>query len=315
MADAGPLSVFELPPPLLTQALAASRGFNTALDVAFYDVPTLVEGLRTRGEATLNTKPSALDLDAMLNPEGAILVIDPMRAPYVSRFDAVPDFLAWHGTADPKPEIASITGVGSSALGSAALAWNIAEARGAPVIAVVPGYGVADAILQGIGGFFGFELYDALNAKSSLQDMLANFAPALAWTGRRLAASSPGSRRAATGAPVFLTGSGSSDVLHALLGEIRLRLVVGHSKGALAVANALRSLEPAQIEGLTFITLGCVVPEELQPNVAYAQFLGLFDALGRLNSLGQWPETWVPADHSTNRRIPLSMNAEALVTP
>jgi hypothetical protein len=48
-------------------------------------------------------------------------------------------------------DIASITGVGSSALGSAALAWDISVALEKPVLAIVPGYGIADVILQGLG--------------------------------------------------------------------------------------------------------------------------------------------------------------------
>jgi hypothetical protein len=45
-------------------------------------------------------------------------------------------------------DIATITGVGSSALGSAALAWDISVALEKPVLAIVPGYGVADVLLQ-----------------------------------------------------------------------------------------------------------------------------------------------------------------------
>jgi hypothetical protein len=46
-------------------------------------------------------------------------------------------------------DIATITGVGSSALGSAALAWDISVALEKPVLAIVPGYGVADVLMQG----------------------------------------------------------------------------------------------------------------------------------------------------------------------
>ena len=55
--------------------------------------------------------------------------------------------------------IATITGVGSSALGSAALAWDISVALRQSVLAIVPGYGVADAVLQGLGGWFGFGFF------------------------------------------------------------------------------------------------------------------------------------------------------------
>jgi hypothetical protein len=86
-------------------------------------------------------------------------------------------------------EIATITGVGSSALGSAALAWNISLALEKSVLAIVPGYGMADVILQVLGGWLGFGLYDYLHAKSLVQNSLANAAPQTASIGRQLSAS------------------------------------------------------------------------------------------------------------------------------
>ena len=112
--------------------------------------------------------------------------------------------------------IATITGVGSSALGSAALAWDISVALEKPVLAIVPGYGVADLVLQGLGGWFAFGLHDFLSSKTLLQTGLAAAAPETARIGRELAASTP-QEPTARGAPIFRFGSGSSDVLHALL--------------------------------------------------------------------------------------------------
>ena len=45
-------------------------------------------------------------------------------------------------------DIASITGVGSSAVGRAALAWDISVALEKPVLAIVPGYGFADVVMR-----------------------------------------------------------------------------------------------------------------------------------------------------------------------
>src|SRR5271170_2094207 len=94
----------------------------------------------------------------------------------------------------PHPEtrevgIATIAGVGSSALGSAAFAWDISTATRKPVLAIVPGYGVADVVLQGLGGWFGFGLYNYLHAKSLVQNALASTAPKVAEIGRNLSAS------------------------------------------------------------------------------------------------------------------------------
>jgi hypothetical protein len=313
----GPLSPFELPTALIAPSLQVLRGFNTALDVLFYDVPGLTQALAARG-ATIDDmpppnapRPAALDLDALMNPEGAILAIDPRSAPYVSRFEDLDDYLAWHGAAEVKPQVATITGVGSSALGSAAFAWDVAEALLAPVIAIVPGYGLADALEQAIGGFFGFGFYDALHITSTLQTGLAVAAPGFALVGHKLAASTPTTGRSAAGAPVFETGSGASDVLHALMGQIQLTRLVGHSKGALQIANAIRSLAPSRTQGLEVVTFGCPVPEDA-PGVRYRQYLGLFDPIGQLNAWGNQPETWLPAGHSTNRALPLSMDVEGL---
>ena len=87
---------------------------------------------------------------------------------------------------------------------------------------------------RGLGGWFAFGLHDFLSSKALIQTGLATAAPEAARIGRELAASAP-QEPTARGAPIFRYGSGSSDVLHALL-EYRVtpfRLLVGHSKGAL----------------------------------------------------------------------------------
>ncbi|HEY2009394.1 MAG TPA: hypothetical protein VGH23_10425 [Rhizomicrobium sp.] len=315
------LQLFEMPSALIEPALKMCRRFNTCLDYDFYDVPAFAEFLHSHGEdiGTVGGKPdkgapSTLDLSAFDNPEGAILVIDASQPPFVLRFDKVPDFLEWHGKAEKQPTTVCISGVGSSALGSAALAWDISRAIHDNVIAIVPGYGVADCILQALGGWFGFGFYNAFNTKSNVQELLAMTVPETAWIGRNLSASAPGSKKAPTGAPIFQTGSGSSDVLHALLQEIALKRLIGHSKGALAIANAIRSLHPDERNGLQVVTLGCPIAAEFD-TVTYRQFLGLFDALGQLNSWNNLPDTWLPSGHSTNMCLPLSMDVERLSQP
>ena len=112
------------------------------------------------------------------------------------------------------------------------------------------------------------------------------------------------------GATVFRYGSGSSDALHALL-EHRatpFRVLVGHSKGALQISNAIRSLAPERTRGLRVVTLGCPVGEDVA-GVGYHQYLGLFDALGQLNAWGHRPDHWPPTWHSTNPALPPAMAA------
>ncbi len=216
--DATPLGLFELPSAFVRPAVAACRLFNTAVDSIFYNVSTLRSDLSERDAAMREEgekRPSRIiDFDALADPEGSLLLIDAQTAPYVHQFHDVGAFLN-----SPHPEtrdvaIATITGVGSSALGSAALAWDISKALKQPILAIVPSYGVADMVLQGIGGWFGFGLHDFLAAKSGTQNAIANVAPGTATIGRKLSGSVPDAQTL-HGAPVFRYGSGSSDVLHA----------------------------------------------------------------------------------------------------
>ena len=176
-----PLTVFELPKWLVEPAVRSCRLFNSALDFIFYDVPALRAALaekdapmRARGE-----KPPSriVDFDALSNPEGSLLLIDATTPPYVHKYQSVKKFLESPYQETRDVDIATITGVGSSALGSAALAWDISVALEKPVLAIVPGYGVADVVLQGLGGWFAFGLHDFLSSKTSDPERACNGCP------------------------------------------------------------------------------------------------------------------------------------------
>ena len=307
------LGFFELPRPLVESSVRACRLFNTVLDGIFYDVPTLEASLKAKDEETRarGEKPPSriIAFDALSDPEGSLLLIDATTAPYVHRYTDVGLFLNSPYQETRDVGIATITGVGSSALGSAALAWDISVALEKPVLAIVPGYGVADVLLQALGGWFGFGLHDYLHSKSMIQNSLANAAPETASVGRQLSASTPDAKTV-HGGPIFRHGSGSSDVLHALLQyrETPFELLVGHSKGALQIGNALQSLPADRTQGLNVLTLGCPIAENVK-GVSYHQYLGLFDALGQLNAWGNRPGHWPPAWHSTNPSRPPAMTA------
>jgi len=318
MSSTGSLADYELPPIFVKPALGACRLFNTGLDWLFYDVPTLSRALLGHGDEIVTSDPGnapvpkdVIDLSADTDPEGSLLVVDPTTPPYVTVWKDVTAFIASQKAAAEPVTVATITGVGSSALGAAALAWNVATGLRRPVLAIVPGYGVADAVLQGLGGWFGFGLYDALHTKSHLQDFLALTQPTTAAIGRGLSASAPG-HRTLNDAPVFRTGCGSSDVLHALMEALPIDCVVGHSKGALSIFNALHALPKDRLGGVKVVTLGCPIAEDLA-GAEYHQVLGRFDALGALNAWGNLPNAWVDTGHSTNSVLPLSLNAEQLV--
>jgi len=302
------LRSFEPPKWFVEPAVRSCRFFNTALDFLFYDVPALSRAQNGR-QLTIPGRSEVVDLfDALSDPEGSLLVIDARSAPHVRKYQSVTEFLKSSASRDVL--IATITGVGSSALGSAALGWNISDALKMRVLAIVPGYGVADVMLQAFGGWFAFGLHDFLQSKTFIQTALAIAAPEAARIGRNLAASTPGERIAPGGAPMFRYGSGSSDVLHALLEDpgTRFRLLVGHSKGALQINNAIQSLEANRTDGLRVVTLGCPIPHTVT-GVQYHQYLGLFDALGQLNAWANRPDHWPPTWHSTNPAFPPAMCA------
>jgi hypothetical protein len=308
-----PLIDFELPKWLVEQAVSSCRLFNTALDFIFYDVPTLRAALREKDAPmrACHEKPPSriIDLDALRNPEGSLLLINASKAPYVHKYESVEKYLDSPHEETRDVAIATITGVGSSALGSAAMAWDISLALEESVLAIVPGYGVADVMLQGLGGWFAFGLHDFLGSKTVIQTGLAMAAPKTARIGRGLAASTP-QEPTVRGAPIFRYGSGSSDALHALLKDrvTPFRLLVGHSKGALQINNAIQSLPAERTQGLCVVTLGCPIGENVV-GVRYHQYLGLFDALGQLNAWGHPPDRWPLTWHSTNPVLPPAMAA------
>lgn len=322
------LTDFDLPHRFIVPLLRLFRQFNTAADTLFYDVNLLWLRLFTHGITVTTTNPTVpaaaqdslkalqaaakfINLSALADPEGVILVIDAHRAPFVQRYDDVKKFIA-DGQRFPadatdgaaaKVEVISVTGVGSSALGSAAFAWNISESLRQPVAAIVPGYGLADLIPQALGGWFGFGVHDAMRRLS--QQILLQTAPEVAAIGRHLSSTLLGDE-------AFRSGSPESDILHEILLQVpQIRRLYGHSKGALCISNAVRGLAPDRYNDLHVTTFGCVVQEETGAD--YNQIMGDIDGLGQLNSWGNWPEQWIKSWHSTNSMLPLTMPIADLV--
>jgi hypothetical protein len=87
--------------------------------------------------------------------------------------------------------------------------------------------------------------------------------------------------------------------------------VFGHSKGVLAIKNALHGLPRETTQRLHIVTFGCAISEDT-PTAGYSQFLGLFDGLGLLSSWGNPSHTLIPTHHSTCTSIPLSMPVSVL---
>jgi hypothetical protein len=168
------LVLYEVQKPFVEPALRWGRLWNTALDILFYDVGVLTSALFAKrivvdtgalSNLDSSTHPLAtLDLTAQSNPSGCVIVVDSHLAPYVSKpFLNMKEFFAYANSSEGHAvRTLTITGVGSSAFGSAAFAWDASVALGEPIAAIVPGYGVADVVPQALGGWLGFELYDAL---------------------------------------------------------------------------------------------------------------------------------------------------------
>ena len=190
--SAGDLALYELQQPFVEPLLRMFRFTNTALDVLFYDVEALRLSLLAKN-TLIHTSLAArsvshpfdfLDLTALTNPSGSIIVVDSNSAPYIRPpFREMSQFFDYaNGPDGAALHTLAITGVGSSAYGAVAFAWDISTALGELVAAVVPGYGLADVVPQALGGWFGFEVYDAL--QTATQSFLARFAPSLALIGK-----------------------------------------------------------------------------------------------------------------------------------
>jgi hypothetical protein len=267
--------------------LEAVRRRNALLDGFFYDVGTL-------------TDEEARDLSPWLAAEGAVLFVPPTGRGSVLRMGSVDDFVDF---AAGSVDTLAVAGVGSSALGAAALARNVADAFGKPVAAVVSGYGLADAVTEGLGGALWF---GALNSSRRYFEYLD-----------RAAGSRPPADPLASVDVVdslLLRQSLDTQTVYALLMHPRLALrrLVGHSKGNLVVSEALYAVAEASEakiaqlgRDLDIVTISAKIymPDPYCRHVI--DVMGQYDAFGLLNSRADVKtDVSVPgAGHHTNTRI------------
>jgi hypothetical protein len=277
------------PAQLLPEAaLEAVRRRNAALDLLFYDIGVLSDA-------------EARDLSPWLAAEGALLIVPPSGAGAVRRCASIDEFMVAGGRSI---RTLAVAGVGSSALGAAALARNVADALDEDVVAVVSGYGLADVAAEALGGFFWF---GALNSVRHLFEPLDR-----ARESGLIAEPLPD---LTTGADDLLRRQ-SKDVqaVLSLLLEpgVALRCVVGHSKGNLVIAEALAALAEAQPQrlralgaALAIVTLSAKIAMPVGCRHVI-DVMGQFDAFGLLNSRPDIPtDEWVPnAWHHTNTELP-----------
>jgi hypothetical protein len=144
------LGLYEVQKPFIEPFLRWGRLWNTTLDILFYDVGVLTSALFARGMAINTETPvnsgsparplATLDLTAQSNPSGSVIVVDSNLAPYVCKpFLEMSEFFEYVNSSEGRGvRTLTVTGVGSSAYGSVAFAWDASVALGEPIAAIVP---------------------------------------------------------------------------------------------------------------------------------------------------------------------------------
>lgn len=167
---------------------------------------------------------------------------------------------------DGSVTIVSFTGVGSSSVGTAAFAKHIAVARDEYVAGIVTGLGVTSVGSEGIQGYY-------IGRPSNI-------------------------------AGTYYVEPASDKLAELYIEGGRPKLLIGHSKGNMDLANALYKLNnegnKSMFEGVKIITFGCgvYVPSGVG---SIKQYLGNLDSLGIMNTVSYYNLIWVyGAYHTTN---------------
>lgn len=282
--------------PFRNAALEPWRLRNTSLDALYYDIRAL-------------TSDEAFYISGALAAEGLIMIVPPTGQGMLTLCETVDEYLLRGGR---QVRVMAVAGIGGSAAGSAAFARNVADAVGAPVAAVVSGYGLGDLVAEALGStfFFGhlgflrrnFEMIDDMVGRPHFGDYTRR--PSLHDTPRRT--------------------SLDADTVEALLmhRELRFDLVTGHSKGNLIVTEALGAIAeeaPSRLtqlsERMRVISFGTRIALPA-PLAAPLSIMGELDWYGEMNATGPATNTVrVPrAGHSTNTTLPGTLNVTALLT-
>lgn len=269
--------------PIRAAFLESFRRRNATLDAMFYDVGAVSD-------------EEARKIGPHLAHEGAILVVPPTGQGELSLCPTLEDYLA-HGEA---VKTLAVAGVGSSALGTAAFARNVADATGTPVAGVVSGYGMADLMTEALGGYFWF---GALNSMRHAFELFDDWA--------RLPDTAPESQTHPSDA---VRKSKDTRTVRALLEDetFGFDLLVGHSKGNLVISEALYEMQDEESPRLDVIGANThivtISARIVMPRACkrVTDIFGEWDWFGDLNSR-QWikPDLEVEqAWHHTNPEIP-----------
>lgn len=270
--------------PLRNLSLESLRRRNTTLDALFYDVKSV-------------TAEEAFYISSCLAAEGAILIVPPTGGAPLKLCDTIDDYLLGGGEAI---DTLAVAGVGSSALGSAAFARNIADAIEKPVAVVVSGYGLADVMTEALGGYF---LFGYLNGFRHKFEQLDEF------FGRPQFGVAP-----KLSLEKLAEASLDTQTVGALLAHPHLsfNLILGHSEGNLVISEALYRLaqaDAATAEALAararIITISARIAMP-RPFRDVIDVMGEWDWFGEINSRHAIAvdEVVPQAGHHTNTELP-----------
>ncbi len=284
----------------------AARALNSSLDFVFYDVNALTSEEKAR-------------LLVHANPEGSILIVPPESAVEdITRLTPL-EFISSQQQIDTQPiDAIVIAGVGSSALGTAALARNVADKIDRPVAGIVSGFGLADLVSEALGGWF------VLGLKNSIRDGFAKTFAELdmkdhVWDEPSYQSLVKEKELHGFDMDRYVYGSPDSAALLLILYHLRtqIKVLVGHSKGNYIIENALEglislcSLKKQEVpEDLQIVTLGAIVrfPEQFSK---VTQIIGGNDYFGMMNSRFNLPSHRIPEVwHSLNTGLPGHMSVE-----
>lgn len=292
------LMPFLQPGPFGVPAMRAAGRRNIALDEFFYDVGSL-------------SNPELDFLLAETNIEGSILVVFPRGRDDEIRVRKFGDYETLRAAPGRLLDRFVIAGVGSSDVGAAALARNLADYCQHPVGAIVAGYGAEDLLTEAMGGWF------VMGASNRLMQLFHDREAAARWIQERFGTVMGGlDTETAHAMAAVLAGSPDSDALLRLLldQDREIKTLLGHSKGCLSIAYALEALvlgagraAVEKAKAIEIVTTGAVVefPDGFG-NVR--QYLGSLDWFGGMNSrLGERYVTWPGSFHHLNTALPFHM--------
>lgn len=275
--------VNEAKAPWREAALEGYRQRNAVLDSFFYDVGKV-------------TPEEVKSIAPWLAREGALLIVPPSGQRPLQLCTSVEHFAESGGSS---VRVLVVAGVGSSALGAAAFARNVADAFDAPVAALVSGYGISDTLTEAIGGFFWFGgLNKVRHQFEQIDDLLRENVAYL----RKIEVSNTPLNIART--------SLDTRILASLLSDHRFHfsLLAGHSKGNLVISEALYGLDAstdANLKDTWIVTVSATVAMPPRFKDRTLDVIGQWDWFGGLNSLPSLsvelrpPQAW----HHTNTEL------------